>query len=131
MPGIHRKARDEDNVIRKFEERYEELEKRAMEKRGVTNKTEMLEVVKKELKVQAGRINIAEHRKLNDHTIQVNPKNEEINKLRKHEQEETTKLYKTISPLLATYSTLESKIVNPLPGRVKEGAPPHKGIPAA
>lgn len=107
-----------DDMVKKYQEREEELLKRVLEKRNVGTLDELREVSRKAISSRATRVS-RDHEPLKSHKILVEPKSQEILSLRQKLNEEIKSFAKQFFQQAAQ---LEIK-PEALKGRIKIGAP--------
>lgn len=133
---IKKNADGESDMRAKLEQRYKERYDAVKEKMNAETHQEMVEKAGEENKA---RINIADHRKLKDYTVIINPHGPEILATRSKLEEQSRELDELFAKeIFPKFKHIKEKITPPLaPGRVKMGPPSGKddkgmpGIPAA
>lgn len=71
-----------EEMVKKHEEREQELIQRALEKKKVETLNELESVAKQAIVTRALRANAKEFKPIKDHHIKINPENEEVKQLR-------------------------------------------------
>lgn len=121
MSGQHPKKDDiiknpenYDEMITKLKEREDEQIKRMLEKWDAASLEDLKAIANKAITSRALRTS-TEHKPLKDRTVLVDPKSEDVNKLKQTIEKETTELAKRVLNELRGYPSLASK----LKGRIK------------